>query len=351
MTIGPGATVDLGYGRVVVQARLGEGGMGVVWRAWLFFAPSGPRAREAPVPLALKVLHARGSASPALRALFVNEAEALRRLSHPNIVAFQDFFPWEGALVLAMELVDGVTLEDVLSRHRARSRLAGATDGAPMERARAWYYFQQLLGALAATHALGFVHRDVKPSNILIRRDGIVKLGDFGIAGLLGAATHAPSTPDALPFGTGAYMSPEQVQSRPVDARSDLYSAAIVLYEMLAGRPPFSPDDLDEMSLRLAQVRNPPPPIGLFAPSALALEPILARALAKEPRYRFGSALELGHALLVALGEPESAAWHAQGELASEAAAPSVEADVHEAKLATLREFVVQSYREANPGG
>jgi serine/threonine protein kinase len=99
--LGPGATIDLGYGRVVIQARLGEGGMGVVWRAWLFFAPGGPHGSEGPLPLALKVLTSRADAQPAMRALFVREAEALKSLHHPNIVRFQDFFDWGGALALS----------------------------------------------------------------------------------------------------------------------------------------------------------------------------------------------------------------------------------------------------------
>jgi serine/threonine-protein kinase len=337
----------------VIQARIGEGGMGVVWRAWIFFAPEGPRGAEKPVPLALKVLRALAAEPTGMRALFTNEAEALKKLHHPNIVAFHDFFEWDGALALAMELVEGSTLEDLVSRHRARAKIAGplAPPGVPV--ARAWYYFQQLLGALAATHALGLVHRDVKPSNILIRGDGIVKLSDFGIARLTETGVPAPSGA-AIAAGTGAYMSPEQVLSRAVDARSDLYSAAIVFYEMLAGRPPFSPDEKNEFSLRQDQVESPPPPLRRFVPNApIALEPVFARAMAKDRQYRFTSALEMGEAIRIALNERETPEWRAQRELAAEAPAPEGEQDaarsVRAQRLETLREFVVSGYQAASP--
>jgi len=353
--LGPGATLDLGHARVVVQARLGEGGMGVVWRAWLFHPPGHPESAKGPVPLALKVLRAHVHEQPAMRALFAKEAEALRSLHHPNIVGFHDFFEWDGALCLAMELVPGGTMEDLIARHRARAKIAGA--GAPMgvPVGRAWYYFQQLLGALAATHAVGVVHSDVKPSNVLIRRDGIVKLSDFGIARLVkerpGVAPEA-LVPAGPAVGTGAYMSPEQVLSRPMDARSDLYSAAVVFYEMLAGRPPFSPEDTGEFSLRQAQVESPPPPLLTFVPEAPpALEPLLARALAKDPRYRFASAMELGDAVRVALGERETPEWRAQAEFASQAPMPEGRAErrARETKLLTLHDFVVTGYQASNP--
>ena len=358
--LGPGATLDIGYGRVVIQERIGAGGMGVVWRAWLFFAPGGPRANDAPMPLALKVLRARGHDLPAMRALFTNEAQALQRLRHPNVIAFHDLLDWGGALALAMELVEGNTLEELIARHRARALVAGAgvSPGVPVPRA--WYYFQQLLGALAATHAIGLVHGDVKPSNVLLRKDGIVKLGDFGIVRLAGEAPPPhPMTPGlpataSLAVGTGAYMSPEQVLSRALDGRSDLYSAAIVFYEMIAGRPPFSPEDKTEFSLRQDQVETTPPPLGQVAKTAPpALEPLFARALAKDPKYRFASAFELGEAIRVAIGERMTPTWEAERELASHAVVPPGENQADEAvrskKLATLREFVVSGYQAANP--
>jgi serine/threonine-protein kinase len=214
---------------------------------------------------------------------------------------------------------------------------------------RAWHYFQQLLGALAAVHALGIVHRDVKPSNVLVRRDGLVKLGDFGIARARDAARLA-STDEFAP-GTGAYMSPEQVLSSSLDGRSDLYSAAIVLYEMLSGRTPFSPDQ-SEFMVRRDQVDTAPPPLRDAVPQAPpVLDALLGRALAKDPAARFATAIEMGEAFRSGLGIAESPEWRAQAEIARAAKTmiglgrSSSDATRTAATLATLRDFVTDRYR------
>jgi serine/threonine-protein kinase len=351
--VGPGTTIDLGYGRIVIDARVGEGGMGVVYRGWLFFAPNGPRASDKPVMLALKVLRPQAGLRSEVRTLFFNEADALRSLSHPNIVRFLDFFEWGASLALAMEFAHGDTLAEVIARHVARRQIGGKSALAGMPFRRAWYYFQQLLGALAATHALSIVHRDVKPSNILIRRDGIVKLGDFGIARVMRlSGDEAPSLHShGIAPGTGAYMSPEQVLSKPLDGRSDLYSAAIVFYEMLAGRTPFTIDDKSEFLVRQDQVEAAPPRIRTFVPQApRSLDALFARALAKDSAYRFSSAIEMGDAFRVALDMDDTPGWKAQAEIAQHAAEPERgEETARERRLATLREFVVQSYRAVKP--
>ncbi len=350
----------------MVDARIGSGAMGSVYRAWLFWDPKGPRGQEKPVPLALKQLKPQASIQPELRAFFQNEAEALRLLEHPNVVRFHELFTWSPTLpgasmpapgsgqaqpqapILAMEFVDGDTLEDVIARNVARSALAGKGAGRGLAPVRAWYYWQQLLGALAAAHALGIVHRDVKPSNIMIRRDGIVKLTDFGIAHLVrpmhGLA--APS-PQELAPGTGAYMSPEQVLGQQLDGRSDLYSAGIVLYEAIAGRPPFHPSEKSEFALRMDQVETPPPPLRHFLPDAPpALEMLFHRALAKAPAQRFQSAIEMGEAFREALGIPSTPAWRAQGEIAQVAIGLPQE-PARQQKLATLRQLVKKEYATA----
>jgi serine/threonine-protein kinase len=349
-TFAPGVTIDRGDRKIVIDARLGDGGMGVVWRAWLFHPPGSPQA-DKPELVALKVLRPSASQQPLVRDLFLREAAAMRRLSHPNTVAYGDLFEHAGCLVLAMEFVDGDTLETVIARHVARARIAGpgALPGMPM--LRAWHYFQQLLGALAGIHALGIVHRDVKPSNVLIRRDGLVKLGDFGIARFADApATQATSE---LGLGTGAYMSPEQVLSRPVDGRSDLYSAAIVLYEMLTGRTPFS-NERGEFLVRKDQVDATPPPIRTFLPQAtFVLDALFARALAKDPAVRFGSAIEMGDAFRTGLGFPETPEWLAQADfahaaqaiLAARGPASLAVPEAQQKKLVTLREFVAHGYK------
>ena len=344
-----GVTIDRGDSRLVIDSRLGEGGMGVVWRAWLFHPPGSPLA-DRPEVLALKVLRPSASQRPVVRELFQREAAAMRRLSHPNIVSYHDLFEHEGCLVLAMEYVDGETLESVIARHVARARLAGPGGLPGMAMLRAWHYFQQLLGALAGIHALGIVHRDVKPSNVLVRRDGLVKLGDFGIARFADApATQATAE---LGLGTGAYMSPEQVLSGPIDGRSDLYSAAIVLYEMLTGRTPFS-DDRGEFLVRKDQVDATPPPVRQFLPQAtFVLDALFARALAKDPAARFSNAIEMGDAFRNGLGLPETPEWLAQADFAYAArtmltarAPESTMPEAQQKKLATLREFVAHGYK------
>jgi serine/threonine-protein kinase len=361
---GPGLTIERGYGRIVVDARIGEGGMGFVWRGWLFYPPAAGAAAAAPVPIAIKVLKPQAALREEVRRFFVTEAEALQRISHPNIVRFHELFEWPPAppgagqsreaaghptsLALAMEYVDGDTLEDVIARHIARSQLRGPGGSLPgMAFRRAWYYFQQLLGALAAIHALGIVHRDVKPSNVLIRRDGIVKLTDFGIARVDRPGGPDPRDKDLAP-GTGAYMSPEQVLSRPLDGRSDLYSAAIVLYEMLAGRTPILTQNKSEFVVRQEQVTVMPPPIRTFVAQApLVLDALFARALAKDPAYRFTDAIQMGSAFREALGIPETEEWRAQAEIAKVAVAPTApgEAAAQQKKLGTLRDFLVQRYK------
>lgn len=387
--LAPGIQIDRGYGRIVVEGKLGSGAMGTVYRAWLFYDPNGPKAHEKPVPLALKQLNPRAMVQPEIRAFFQNEAEALRLLAHPNVVRFHELFTWtpiagdgsqitppptpplapspaphvaareESAAsrvrssglfappILAMELVDGDTLEVVIARNVARARLAGPAAFPGLRFDRAWYYLQQVLGALAAGHALGIVHRDVKPSNILIRRDGVVKMTDYGIAHLVrpNHGERAPS-PQELAPGTGAYMSPEQVLGRPVDGRSDLYSAGIVLYEAIAGRPPFLPSDKSEFALRMDQVESPHPPIQTLVPQAgPALEHAFARALAKDPAIRFQNAIEMGEVFRTAFGIPSTPEWRALGEFAQVAQQVPAGEPQREQKLATLRQIVAQAYR------
>jgi eukaryotic-like serine/threonine-protein kinase len=350
--VGPGTTIDLGYGRIVIQARIGEGGMGVVWRGWLFFAPSHPRANEKPTPLALKLLRPQAGVREEVRTLFFNEADTLRRLSHPNIVRFFDFFEWGASLALAMEFVDGDTVADIISRHVERKKTAGRGSLPGMPFRRAWHYFQQLLGALAATHALSIVHQDVKPANILVRRDGFVKLTDFGIARFVRDSDPSLPSHGTAP-GTGPYMSPEQVLSQPLDGRSDLYSAAIVFYEMLAGTPPFSPENKSEFLVRHEQVEVAPPHIRAFVPQAPpSLDALFARALAKEPSCRFSSAIEMGDAFRVALNLADTPVWRAQAEIAQNAPESKKGGNetAREHRLVTLRELVVRSYRTARLG-
>ncbi|MCC6900858.1 MAG: protein kinase [Polyangiaceae bacterium] len=315
---GEGSELDLGFGRVIVGDRVGEGGMGVVHRAWLYYDPEGEQAGTPPHPVAVKVLHPLLKSRDRARRLFLGEAAALSRLSHPNIVHFFAMTEPAGQLALVLELVEGEPLSAMIERH-AKHATPGGLPCMPFMRA--WHFFSQLLGALAAIHALGIIHRDVKPSNMLVRVDGVMKLTDFGIARL--PADDARNTGGMAP-GTGAYMSPEQVLGKEIDGRTDLYSAAIVLFEMLTGVTPFDAPTRNEIMVRTAQVEEPPPAFSSYVPSAPAvLDLLFARALAKDPMHRFGSAIELGEAFRRALDLPESAGWEAQQRLADNARAIS----------------------------
>ena len=345
-----GITIDRGYGRFVVDAQIGQGGMAIVWRAWLFYAPNDPRGGQPPQLIALKALQEQVGYREEVRNFFLNEAKALEQLPHPNIVRFFELFSWpvpgakDSAQILAMEYVEGNTLADVIARHIARARLAGPTTFPGIPLPRAWYYFQQLLGALAATHAIGVVHRDVKPSNVLIRKDGIVKLGDYGIAYMINANNDGDMVP-----GTGAYMSPEQCLGHPLDGRSDLYSAATVLYEMLTGRTPFLIEGRSELFVRKEQVTSTPPPIRTFLPNAPpVLDALFSKAFEKDPEKRFSNAIEMGTAFRDALGLPDTEEWRAQAEIARQASAPTARApepDQPLKKMETLRDFLVARYQ------
>lgn len=340
--------IDRPEGKIVVDQKLGSGAMGLVFRGWLFYDPNGPNRSREPLPIALKQLKPLANTQAELRELFVNEAESLKRIAHPNIVRFIDLFDWKSAtdsrakplLTLAMEYVEGDPLEAVIARVGARSQLSGMRC---LPIPRAWSYFQQLLGALAAVEALELAHRDIKPANVLIRKDGVVKLADFGIARL-----HASDAKDAVSPGTGAYMSPEQVLGKPLDARSDLYSAAIVFYEMLAGRTPFAIEGLTEFAVRRNHVEKTPEPISTWLPASPGLDAIFARAFAKDRNYRFPNAIALGEAFRIALSLPDTPEWRLQQEFAKEAPAmhrdPTTE---REARVATLRLQMVERYRTA----
>jgi len=314
--------LDLGWGLVVLGNTIGEGGMGTVFRGWLYYNPNGPRSGTPAHPVAIKVLHPALVARQYVRQLFIGEANALRRLSHPNIVKFHELVESQGGLAIVIELVEGESLEKVITR-RVKNRTPGGLPALPF--ARAWHYFEQLLGALAATHELGIVHRDVKPANLLVRSDGLCKLTDYGIARL--PADIARRSGGMQP-GTGAYMSPEQVLGRDLDGRTDLYSASIVLFEMITGVTPFDGEGRSELMVRAAQVEESAPPVTQFIPQAPpVLNMLFARSLAKDPAHRFQNAIEMGDAFCTALGLPHSPGWHAQQNFARNATGIVARAD------------------------
>ena len=322
-----------------LDERIAFGGMGEVYRGHNI---------QTGDPVAIKIVLPELARDPTILSLFRKEASILNHLAHDAIVRYHVFTidAGIGRPYLAMEFVDGDTLADVIARHVARAALAGPSVLPGMPFLRAWSYFQQLLGALASTHALGIVHLDVKPSNVLIRRDGLVKLTDFGIARQ--SSTPVSASVSTLAPGTGVYMSPEQVLGQTVDARSDLYSAATVLYEMLSGRTPFLSDGRGELAIRQDQVYATPPSIRRFLPQApLVVEALFARALSKSPLDRFTSAIEMGDAFREALGIADTPAWRAQAEMADLAAQAERERTKGQSanRMGTLRDFLVKKYR------
>jgi len=300
------------WGDVRVDEPLGEGGMGVVYRGWLSYRDTGRLAGTPGHPVAIKVLRPELSGRERARFMFLREATALERLAHPNIVRFVALVQTGAELAIVMEYVDGDPLSRLI-RRGPRNPFNPARGHLQIDLA--WRYFSQLLGALAAVHALGILHRDVKPANVLVRPDGVVKLTDFGIARL--PESGGRNTGGMIP-GTGAYMAPEQVRGDALDARADLYAAAMVFYEMLCGATPFDTPDRDEMAVRTAQIEDAPPPVSTTLPGLPpALDVVLARALAKDARHRFPTAVELGDALCEALGVAPGPIWPLAREFAN----------------------------------
>ena len=338
-TITDGAVLSLEFGQVQLGDIIGEGGMGVVRKGWLHYSASGSRRGTPDHPVAIKLLNPLLKTRERARRLFIGEAIALDRISHPNIVHFFGMPEHVRQLSIVMEWVDGEPLSEVIRRYRIQAKPGGIPC---MPMVEVWHVFSQLLGALAATHALAIVHRDVKPSNVLIRRDGMVKLTDFGIARIPSGSSRLSA---GMAPGTGAYMSPEQVTASAIDARSDLYSAGVLLFEMLTGRTPFDAPGRSELSIRTAQLEESPPPLTELVPQAPpVMNLLLARALAKSKEHRFPSAIEFGEALRESLQLPDTPGWQAQKRLAGAAgrisnsisqSAPPTEDEAEALKLRT----------------
>ena len=292
MTAKPATLAELMPGRVLaeryrVDAMLGEGGMAVVFEGHHLGLD---RA------IAVKVLKPEFVAAPQVLARFEQEARAVSRLEHPGIVKMFDVGTAEipGVLMpiayLVMERLRGAELSDVLRK-----------DG-PIPVLQALDWMEDLLAAIGHAHAREVVHRDLKPENIFINEtpEGrVLKLVDFGIAKMVQPSGAAPLTQMGMIFGTPPYMSPEQATGQPVDARTDLYSAGIIFYEMLSGRVPFDAPDM--MEILRKQVQDPPPPL----PVAPVVGALLDRLLAKAPEDRYAAAGEALRAVKAAKKELE----------------------------------------------
>ena len=257
-------------GEYLVRRMVGEGGMGKVYEA---------EERLSKRRVALKVLRGELSRSEDGRRLFLNEMAILSHLDHPNVVRCLACTETDGQLVMVLEFLEGKTLRDALTEHGAFPWPEAVSIAV------------QIASALDAAHGRepGVVHRDLKPENVMMLPDGAIKVMDFGIAKVLevisGSTTHS--------VGTLQYMSPEQIDASSIDARTDLYSLGLVLYEMLCGRPPFeSPSPRELLNL---QCTVPPPPFRdeVRAELPRGVERLIERLLEKAPDDRPGSAREV----------------------------------------------------------
>ena len=238
------------------------------------------RDRQLDREVAIKMLHPQFASDPTFAERLRRESRAAAGLSHPNIVGVFDWGRQGERYFIVMEYVSGHSLAEIIA---ARGPL-----GAEAAAAIAF----EVAAALAFAHRAGIVHRDVKPQNVMLSSDGHVKVTDFGIATMVGAGPSAGLTETGSVVGTAAYLSPEQAQGEPTDARSDLYSLGVVLYEMLSGYPPFRGDT--PVAVAYQHVQDPPVPLGEIAEGVpRALDAVTMRLLAKDPDDRYERAEDL----------------------------------------------------------
>ncbi len=267
----PGGTRQIGKYRV--KGELGRGGMGAV-----YLAEQPGLGRE----VAIKELIQSAATDPTALKRFLQEAQVMARTSHPNLVQVHDLELSAEANYIVLEFVRGKSLRDWLNR-------------GPIPPPQVFAVMHGVLQALDYAHKHAIVHRDMKPENVLLSDDGMVKVADFGIArltddtGVGGTATKTGTT-----VGTPQYMSPEQVASSKVDGRSDLYSAGIMFYELVAGEPPFTASESDgPFTLMAKHVQAPPKPPSLHRPGLdPQLEEAILKSISKRPEDRFQTGQE-----------------------------------------------------------
>ena len=259
-------TVGDQIGDYEITGILGAGGMGQVYQV---------RHTISNRTEAMKILAPGRAVSDELVARFLREIQLLASLHHPNITEFHTAFRHDGELIMIMEFVEGHTLSAKLS-------------SAPMTLATGLNYIQQVLSGLAYAHERSIVHRDVKPSNIMISRDGHVKLLDFGLALPI---LDPQFTRSGMILGSLPYMSPEQVLGKQLDARSDVYAVGVTLYQLLTGRLPFQA--ANEYEIASAHLKSSPPdPVAINPNIPVRLSKIVLKSLSKPPDERFQTAKE-----------------------------------------------------------
>jgi serine/threonine protein kinase len=266
---------ELLAGRYRLERRIGQGGMAEVWVA---------TDTDLDRRVAVKWLKTNLASDPVVAERFRREAIAVARLNHPNIVGVHDVVVHEGRQAVVMQLVDGKSLRQLLDSQKRLGPELTIHIGAA------------IAGALDEAHRNGFVHRDVKPGNILVTSDGRVLLTDFGIAKGLQPGDD-DLTSDNVMMGTAKYLSPEQVRGRRLDGRADLYSLALVLYECLAGRVPFLGET--DADTALARLQRDPTDLGHLRPTLpIGLVNLIHKTLARNPAHRPQTGSDLRAALL-----------------------------------------------------
>lgn len=273
-------TQDLWLGKQLgpykIVGLIGTGGTGRVYKAKHTML-----GREA----AIKILRADLGADDQYHARFIREARTIAQMRHPHIVQLYDFGQFHDTYYMVMEYIPGESLETKLKAARASGRL--------LPGAEVWSIIKQMGEALSYTHERGVIHRDIKPANVLLSQDGDIVVSDFGVSKLL--AGHG-NTSTGTVTGTPTYMAPEQALGESIDHRADLYSMAIIVYEMLAGRVPFEAPSLVTMIYK--HLHEPVPPLRKFNPAVPPhVEAELLKALAKRPNDRHRSVAEFQHAL------------------------------------------------------
>jgi serine/threonine protein kinase len=273
----PPIAAGASLGEYQLLDELGSGGMGVAYKAF------DTRLKRT---VAVKTLHSALTDAPVIKRRLLREARAAAGLAHPNICTVHAIDEAEGLPFIVMEYVKGRTLAELIA-------------GGPMDPGEVTALAVQVVDALAAAHARGIVHRDIKPPNIMVTDDGQVKVLDFGLAGPAVAGAEVPPEMSASTFGhslggiqgTVGYMSPEQLEGLPIDGRTDLFSLGIVLYELSTGRNPFmGPNPIVTVARVLAA---PAPPVRDSIPVSGPSGRVIQRRLAKSPDDRYASAAEL----------------------------------------------------------